>query len=69
MFFLKILAVCHKTEVWKYNLAIPLLFSSNVLNVTRGDSCVVEGNEEHNNINSFSISRFSLGQYKILYWC
>lgn len=45
-------------------MAIPLLFSSNVLNVTRGDSCVVEGNEVHNNINSFLISRFSLGQYK-----
>lgn len=55
------------SEVGKYVFCFPLLIFPNVLNVTLGNVCVAEWNEEDNNMNSFSVSYYSLGQYKICY--
>lgn len=56
-----------RSEVGKYQFCFPLLILSKLLNVTLGDVCVIQWNEEDNDISSLSVSYHSLGQYKMCY--
>lgn len=61
------LAVSHSVKWGKYPFCFPPLIFSKLLNVTLGDVYVVERNGEDNNMDRFSVSYKSLGQYKICY--